>query len=176
MGEFIGRFEAMMDQLRSIDLDLSEQVEVAIMHRAANLSKAEENNLLPMVDMTSTAPGLTIKMKEALRNIGFQKEKTAKKEEVVLLQYNNQEDCQENQEDVLFGRGYQNGNRGHYNDNRGFQQGFQSPEQQQRSYGNFQKPKVNFRRKVKLSSKVNIKTKDRKISRKILTSNLLVLE
>jgi hypothetical protein len=76
MAEFIVRFEAMMDQIKSVGLSLSEQMEVALMQRAANLSKREENNILPMVDITSTASGLTLKMKEALRNVGFRKEKT----------------------------------------------------------------------------------------------------
>jgi len=111
MADFIIRFEAMMDQLRSVNLDLSERMEVAIMHRAANLTKTEENNLLPMADMTSEAAGLTIKMKEALRNIGFRREKNigsvTEKEEVFLLQYDYQENYQDNQEDVLYGGGYQ---------------------------------------------------------------------
>ena len=44
-----------------------------------------------MVDMTSEAAGLTLKMKEALRNVDFRQDKktgsATKKEEVVLLQY-----------------------------------------------------------------------------------------
>jgi len=138
MAEFIIRFEAMMDQMRSVNLDLSEQVETAILQRSANLTKSEENDLLPMVDMTSEAAGLTLKMKEALRNVGFRQDKktgsATKKEEVVLLQY----ECQEDPDGVHYG------GRFRYNNNRGQQQqqgGYQKPMGFQ---GNFQQNQGNF--------------------------------
>ena len=87
MADFIVKFEALMDQMRSVNLSLSEQVEVVILHRTANLSKTEENNILPLVDITSTTTGSVMKLKDALRSIGFRKGSTKKKEEVVLLQF-----------------------------------------------------------------------------------------
>jgi len=140
MAEFIIRFEALMDQMRSVNMILSEQVESAILHNAANLNKTEENNILPLVDITSGEIGTTTKLKDALRSIGFRKDKK-KKEEVVLLQYDNQEyeGCQGTQDEpILFGRGgYQDNNRGQFN-NRGFQQQ-QRGNQNQRGYQNMQR-------------------------------------
>ena len=111
MADFIVKFEALMDQMRSVNLNLSEQVEAAILHKTANLSKTEENNILPLVDITSTAAGSVLKLKDALRNIGFRKGSTKKKEEVVLLQYEDGTEYQENQDEVLYGGGFQS-NRG----------------------------------------------------------------
>ena len=56
MADFIIRFEAVMDKLKLVNMILSQAVEVAILQRAANLTKTEENNLLPMVNITSTDP------------------------------------------------------------------------------------------------------------------------
>ena len=120
MADFIVRFEALMEQMRSVNLDLSEHVEVAILHRTANLSKTEENNILPLVDITSTTPGAVLKLKDALRNIGYRKGSTKKKEEVVLFQYEGGNEYQESEEEVLYGGGFQN-NRGRFQNNkRGF--------------------------------------------------------
>ncbi len=80
MANFIIRFEAGMDKLKAVNMILSQTVEVEILQRAASLTKTEENNLLPMVKVTSTDPNLTLNMKEALRNIGFRKDPTKKEE------------------------------------------------------------------------------------------------
>jgi len=101
---------------------------VAILHKTANLSKTEENNILPLVDITSTTAGSVLRLKDALRNIGYRKGSTKKKEEVVLLQYEDGVQYQETEEEVLYGGGFQN-NRGCFNNNR---RGFQN------SQGNFQ--------------------------------------
>ena len=110
MADFIIRFEAGMDKLKAVNMIFSPTVEVAILQRAANLTKTEENNLLPMVRITSTDPNLIMDMKEALRNIGFRKDPTKKKEDVVLLQYNDEDKGQDNTKDeVLYGQGFQRG-------------------------------------------------------------------
>ncbi len=51
----------MTEQLNMVKLDLTDRMEATILQRAANLTKAEKNILVPLVDMSSTAPGLTLK-------------------------------------------------------------------------------------------------------------------
>ena len=73
MAEFILRFEAVIEQLNMVQLDLTDRMEATILQRSANLTKAKKNNLVPMIDMSSTAQGITLKMKEPLKQIGFRK-------------------------------------------------------------------------------------------------------
>jgi len=90
ISEFILRFEAMIEQLNMVKLDLTDRMEAAVLQRAANLTKAERNILVPLVDMKSLiATDLTTKTKDALRQICFRKEPEKKKEEVVLYHYDN---------------------------------------------------------------------------------------
>jgi hypothetical protein len=52
----------MIEQLNMVKLDLTDRMEAAILQRAANLTKAERNILVPLVDMKSlTATDLTTK-------------------------------------------------------------------------------------------------------------------
>ena len=121
MADFIVRFEALMDQMRTVNLELSEQLEVAILHKTANLSKTEENNILPLVDITSTTTGSVLRLKDALRNIGYRKGTTVKKEDVVLFQDEDGNEYLGTEEQILLGGGFQN-NRGRFQNNqRGFQ-------------------------------------------------------
>jgi len=120
---------------------LSEQVEVSILHNAANLTKTEENNILAIVNITSKREGLVRLLKDALRDVGYRKDKKTK-EEVVLLQYECQEDG--DQEDVHYGGRYNN--RGYQQNNRGYQN-YQNPQQQknfQSNQGNYQQNQGRF--------------------------------
>jgi len=148
MAEFIIRWEAMMDQMRSVDMILSPQVEVAILHNAANLTKTEENNILPIVNITSGREGIVRLLKEALRDVGFRKEKKKKeekKEEVVLLNYEDQDQGQDGIH--YYNGGNQNGgrqnSRGYWNNGgqnqRGQNNGGQNNGGQNRGYQNQQK-------------------------------------
>jgi hypothetical protein len=103
ISEFILRYEAMIEQLNMVKLDLTDRMEAAVLQRAANLTKAERNILVPLVDMKSlTAKDLTLRTKEALRQICFREEPEKTKEEVVLYHYDNQQ-VEQDPEDVLYG-------------------------------------------------------------------------
>ena len=117
----------MIEQLNMVKLDLTDRMEATILQRAANLTKAEKNILVPLVDMSSTAQGITLKMKDALKQIGFRKRaETKKKEEVVLYQYEMYQGEEDDQEDVLYGDGYQRrGFRRYYDQGYQGNQGFQ---------------------------------------------------
>ncbi len=66
MAEFIQRFEGVMEQLRIVGFKLEERFEAALLHRAANMSKPEANNISSQVDMGSSEAGLVVKLKAAL--------------------------------------------------------------------------------------------------------------
>jgi len=55
--------------------------------------------------MSSTTPGLTLKMKEGLKQIGFKKSKEVKKkEEVVLYQYETYQGEEDDQDEYILMR------------------------------------------------------------------------
>jgi len=130
---FIQRFEGVMEKLRVVRFELEERFEAALLHRAANMSKPEANNISSQVDMGSSKAGLLGKLKVALRKIGFCKNIEGKSEEVVL-QCNIYEDSQDDGvEDAYYGEYYGGNNQGQ---NRRFQNQNQSGNQFQNQSGN----------------------------------------
>ena len=86
MTEFIQRFEGVMEQLKVVRFELDERLEAALLHRASNLTKPEANNVSSQVDMASTEPGILLKLKAALRKVGFKKEGGAEAKNEAVLQ------------------------------------------------------------------------------------------
>jgi len=86
MSEFIQRFEGVMEQLKVVRFELEERLEAALLHRTANLTKQEANNVSSKVDMASNDPGLVLKLKSALRQVRFRKEGGLEAKNEAILQ------------------------------------------------------------------------------------------
>jgi hypothetical protein len=105
--EFIQRFEGVMEQLRLVRFELEPRLEAALLHRAANLSKPEANNISSQVDMGSSDPSIVSKLKAALRKVGFCKDAETKEDVVLQCDQDNDEDS-EDEEDAYYGEFYGN--------------------------------------------------------------------
>jgi len=86
MSEFIQRFEGVMEQLKVVHFELEGRLEAALLHRTANLTKQEANNVSSKVDMASNDSGLVLKLKSALRQVGFRKEGGLEAKSKAILQ------------------------------------------------------------------------------------------
>ena len=86
MSEFIQRFEGVMEQLKVVRFELEGRLEAALLHRTANLTKQEANNVSSKVDMASNDTDLVSKLKAALRQVGFRKEGNLEVKNEVVLQ------------------------------------------------------------------------------------------
>ena len=115
MTEFIQRFEGVMEQLKVVRFELEERLEAALLHRASNLTKHEANNVSSQVDMASTEAGLVLKLKAALRKVGFQKEggMEAKNEAVLQTETFDDNEPEDATEEAYYG--YQGKNRNQRN-------------------------------------------------------------
>jgi hypothetical protein len=100
-----------MEQLKLVRFKLEERLEAALLHRTANLTKQEANNVSSKVDMASNDSGLVLKLKSALRQIGFRKGGVmeAKNEAVLQTETLDDNEPEEAAEDAYYG--YQNQGR-----------------------------------------------------------------
>jgi len=113
MSEFIQRFEGVMEQLKVVRFELEGRLEAALLHRTANLTKQEANNVSSKVDMASNDTDLVSKLKAALRQVGFRKEGSLEVKNEVVLQAETIEEIAPDQGtyDAYYGYQPQNRNR-----------------------------------------------------------------
>jgi len=113
MSEFIQRFEGVMEQLKVVRFELEGRLEAALLHRTANLTKQEANNVSSKVDMASNDTDLVSKLKAALRQVGFRKEGNLEVKNEVVLQAETIEEIAPDQgtDDAYYGYQPQNRNR-----------------------------------------------------------------
>ena len=141
--DYITRFEEMCEQCNEVGLSLPDKLEATLLQLGANLNTQDTNNIASSVDMSSNEPGLTTRMKFALRKVAIKRDLKEEKTEVLLTDYDGtEEEAVMTEEVVLYGEAsgynnyplgfqtapqtaYQTGNRRFQRFRRGGQGGFQ---------------------------------------------------